>query len=45
MGRNGAPRLRLVVVTDDRDNGLRLCRGGGGPVMPAAKATAVSCSA
>jgi hypothetical protein len=43
MGRDGVPRLRLVVVTED-DPGPRLCRGCGGPLMPAAKATAVFCS-
>lgn len=43
MGRDGAPRLRLVMVTDD-DAGPRLCRGCGGPLMPSAKATALFCS-
>ncbi|MFE6939557.1 hypothetical protein [Streptomyces chartreusis] len=44
MGRDGAPRLRLVVVADD-DTGPRLCRGCGAPLIPSAKATAVFCSA
>lgn len=43
MGKEGLPRLRLVVVTDD-DTGPRLCRGCGGPLMPTAKAAAVFCS-
>ncbi|PWI46223.1 hypothetical protein CK485_00165 [Streptomyces sp. ICBB 8177] len=43
MGRDGVPRLRLVVVADD-DAGPRLCRGCGDPLMPSAKATAVFCS-
>jgi hypothetical protein len=32
VGRNGIPRLRLVVVTDD-GNGLWLCRGCGDPPL------------
>jgi hypothetical protein len=43
MDRNEVPRLRLVVIADD-DAGPRLCRGCGGPLMPAAKAMAVFCS-
>lgn len=43
MGRDGVLRLRLVVVTED-DSGPRLCRGCGGPLMPATKAAAVFCS-
>ncbi|MFF4522647.1 hypothetical protein [Streptomyces bluensis] len=43
MGREGVPRLRLVVVADD-DTGPRLCSGCGGPLMPSAKAAAVFCS-
>ncbi|MFF2520347.1 hypothetical protein [Streptomyces sp. NPDC058086] len=43
MGRDGVPRLRLVVVTDD-DTGPRLCRDCGGPLMPSVKASAVFCS-
>lgn len=43
VGRDGAPWLRLVVVTDD-DPGPRLCRGCGGPLMPTAKAAAVFCT-
>ncbi|WP_345124602.1 hypothetical protein [Streptomyces chiangmaiensis] len=43
MGRDGVPRLRLVVVAEN-DTGPRLCRGCGGPLMPRAKMTAVFCS-
>ncbi|WP_143675269.1 hypothetical protein [Streptomyces sp. JV178] len=43
MGRDGLPRLRLVVVADD-DAGPRLCRECGGPLMPSVKASAVFCS-
>ncbi|GAA3885984.1 transposase [Streptomyces lannensis] len=42
MDGNGAPRLKLTVITDDAC-GPRLCRGCGGPPMPSAKATAVFC--
>lgn len=43
VGRDGAPRLRLVVVTDD-DPGPLLCRGCGGLLMPTVKAAVVFCS-
>ncbi|MER6919006.1 hypothetical protein [Streptomyces spiralis] len=42
MGRDGAPRLKLTVITDDA-SGSRLCRGYGDPLMPPAKSTAVFC--
>ncbi|GAA4547433.1 hypothetical protein GCM10023097_29130 [Streptomyces collinus] len=42
MSRDGAPRLKLTVIKDDA-RGPRLCRGGGGPLMPSAKAAAVFC--
>jgi hypothetical protein len=42
MDRDEAPRLRLVVITDD-EAGPRLCRGCGGPLMPSAKSAAVFC--
>ncbi|MGW0211351.1 hypothetical protein ACWDZ8_38335 [Streptomyces sp. NPDC003233] len=42
MGRDGPPRLKLIVITDDAC-GPRLCRGCGGPLMPSAKSTAVFC--
>jgi hypothetical protein len=44
MGRDGVPRLRLVVVAVD-GGGPRLCRGCGGPLMPSAKSTAAFCEA
>ncbi|MFD7880578.1 hypothetical protein ACFV5G_42065 [Streptomyces sp. NPDC059766] len=44
MGRDGAVRLRLVAAAEDQD-GPRLCRGCGEPLMLSAKATAVFCSA
>lgn len=43
MGRDGVPRLRLVVITDD-GSGPPLCRGCGDPLRPAAKSTAAFCS-
>ncbi|MEU9382621.1 hypothetical protein AB0D38_17280 [Streptomyces sp. NPDC048279] len=42
MDSNGAPRLKLTVITDDACE-PRSCRGYGGPLMPSAKATAVFC--
>jgi hypothetical protein len=44
MGRDGVPRLRLVVVVEGGGAGPRLCCGCGGPLMPSAKSTAVFCS-